>query len=494
MDRPARPVRVFVSYSSADRTHLKKLRTHLSLLEQQGWIVPWTDQAFTAGDTWEPILLEKLRNAELVLLLVSADFIASPYIQSVEMVEILNRHARGEVRVVPILVRPCDLAKSPLERLQVLPLDRKPVTKWSDADSAWMSVVEALRKLLETWQPASPEQTSANPFYFGGMVLEPQHFIGRTREIQRLMTGLRKGSSWLLLGERRMGKSSLLWHLATVHLPEEVRLEPVYLDLQALEGCTRERWLSHVLSSLRERARAKGLEWRGGEPSASSTQLQEVCRAWSLAGHRPVLLLDEGERMSDPSAGFDRDFLAVLRSMANAGQLSLVIACQTSPALQLIDANGTSPWTNLCQTEYLGGWKREEAQALLRRGEPVLGERWQTWLLEVAGLWPALLQYAAGLAMQEAPNGDIQRVLLERQLRVETRGLLEDLWRHRSPVEQEVLTSVLFGRPVRERFPVEIDELCIRGLLIDDRGVLTVPGALWRGCVKQMSEQRGAPP
>lgn len=234
-----------------------------------------------------------------------------------------------------------------------------------------------------------------NPFYYGGMVLEPTRFIGRTRLLNTLREQLVMGASWLVLGERRMGKSSLLWHLTTVTLSDLPGLEPVYLDLQRIERCDRQTWLIEVLRALRERARARGLEWPWGEPSADSELLRQVCMRWTQTGHRPVLLLDEGEKMGNPTLGFDRGFLDFLRSLNNARQLSLVIACQRSVALHLLESNGTSPWHNLCQTEYLGPWKRVESLELLKKGAPVLRADLQEWLVEQVGDWPGLLQYAA---------------------------------------------------------------------------------------------------
>lgn len=151
--KPAQPFRVFISYARKDDEHLIELEKHLSNLKQQGWIEPWTDRMFVAGDGWEDTLLEKLRESELVILLVSSDFNASGYIQDKELPLILERQKQNLVCVVPIIIRPVDIKGSVLADLQGLPLGRlrrlKPLTTWKNRDSAWLSVVKGLRERLE---------------------------------------------------------------------------------------------------------------------------------------------------------------------------------------------------------------------------------------------------------------------------------------------------------------------------------------------------------
>jgi hypothetical protein len=80
-----------------------------------------------------------------VLLLVSADFVASDYCYDIETKRALERLARGEIMVIPIILRPTDWAGAPFARLQALPRDAKPVTKWENRDDAWLDVVHGLR-------------------------------------------------------------------------------------------------------------------------------------------------------------------------------------------------------------------------------------------------------------------------------------------------------------------------------------------------------------
>lgn len=154
--KPATPFRVFISYARRDSEHLESLRTHLANLTRQGWIETWSDRNLYAGDTWEKELLQKLRSAEIVLLLVSADFHASNYIHDEELPEIIKRHQQDAIRVVPIVVRPAESKGSYPDSFQCLPLDEdrnlRPITSWDDRDQAWVSVVKELRLVLERLQ------------------------------------------------------------------------------------------------------------------------------------------------------------------------------------------------------------------------------------------------------------------------------------------------------------------------------------------------------
>ena len=116
-----RPARLFISYSHRDARALKKFLVHLSQLVRDGLVEPWHDRMIAPGQEWKRAIDENLLGADIILLLVSADFIHSPYCHDVEMQAAMERHARGEARVVPILVRPCDWDTAPFKELQALP-------------------------------------------------------------------------------------------------------------------------------------------------------------------------------------------------------------------------------------------------------------------------------------------------------------------------------------------------------------------------------------
>lgn len=144
-----RPARLFYSYSHKDETLRNELETHLKLLQRQGLIDAWHDRRIEAGDEWARSIDEELERADIILLLVSADFIASDYCYEKEMEHALKLEREGRARVIPIIVRDVNWRKAPFAKLQALPKDGLAVTKWPDKDSAWRNVSEGIEKVVE---------------------------------------------------------------------------------------------------------------------------------------------------------------------------------------------------------------------------------------------------------------------------------------------------------------------------------------------------------
>ncbi len=150
------PLELFFSYSHQDEALRDELETHLSLLENEGLIRTWHDRSIEAGQEWEREIDQHLRSADIILLLVSPPFMASRYCRSVEMKEALERHRRGEVRVIPIILRPVDWKSSPIGGLQALPRDAKPVVEWPLRDRAFFEIAIELRRTIAQVTAARP--------------------------------------------------------------------------------------------------------------------------------------------------------------------------------------------------------------------------------------------------------------------------------------------------------------------------------------------------
>jgi len=125
------------------------LETHLKILERRGLIATWHDRQIAAGEEWKGEIDENLERAEIVLLLVSAAFVASDYCYDGEMTRALERHESGEARVVPVILRDCLWQKAPFGKLQALPTDGKAVAKWRDKDTVWRNVAEGIELVVE---------------------------------------------------------------------------------------------------------------------------------------------------------------------------------------------------------------------------------------------------------------------------------------------------------------------------------------------------------
>ena len=128
---------------------MDELRTRLVELERQDLIEVWTDRDIQAGQDWEMVTREALEASDIVLALVSPDYIASDYAYGTEMVLAVRKYSRGDALVIPIIVRPADWMSSPLANFQALPKDARPISTWSNKDEAWLNVITGIRKAAE---------------------------------------------------------------------------------------------------------------------------------------------------------------------------------------------------------------------------------------------------------------------------------------------------------------------------------------------------------
>jgi len=142
------PVRLFYSYAHKDETLRNELETHLKILERRKLIAPWSDRRIMGGEKWEDRIDENLERADIILLLVSADFIASNYCWEKEMMRALERDAAHEAKVVPVILRDVNWAGAPFAKLQALPEGGKAVELWDNRDSAWRSVSEEIERVV----------------------------------------------------------------------------------------------------------------------------------------------------------------------------------------------------------------------------------------------------------------------------------------------------------------------------------------------------------
>jgi len=141
-------VSIFFCYAHEDEALLKQLKAHLIPLQRQGLIDVWHDRDISAGSEWEQEISQHLNAAQIILLLVSPDSMASDYCYSVEMKRALERHQRGKARVIPIILRHV-YWKGILGTLQALPTDAKPVKSWPDIDEAFFDITEGIRTVVE---------------------------------------------------------------------------------------------------------------------------------------------------------------------------------------------------------------------------------------------------------------------------------------------------------------------------------------------------------
>ncbi len=193
------PVEVFYSYAHKDESFRNKLETHLSLLQRQGLITAWHDRHIQPGTDWSQDIDEHLERASVILLLISADFLASDYCYGIEMQRALERHKANEARVIPILLRPVDWDKAPFAHLQALPTGAKPISTWRNRDAAFTDVAAGIRRVIEDLPTlAASAPRAALPRIWNIPYPRNSFFIGRDEILTRLHTQLQAGQATAL--------------------------------------------------------------------------------------------------------------------------------------------------------------------------------------------------------------------------------------------------------------------------------------------------------
>ncbi|MGH8546749.1 MAG: toll/interleukin-1 receptor domain-containing protein [Gammaproteobacteria bacterium] len=149
ISKPTAAIEVFFSYSHRDEELRDELSKHLAMLKRRHVITGWHDRKIGAGKEWESEIDHHLDTADVILLLISSDFLASEYCYDVEVRRAMARHDAREVRVIPVILRPVDWKGAPFGRLQALPKDAKPITTWANRDDAFLNVAEGIRAAIE---------------------------------------------------------------------------------------------------------------------------------------------------------------------------------------------------------------------------------------------------------------------------------------------------------------------------------------------------------
>ncbi len=139
------PLKVVISYSHKDEEFREMLDTHLTILERAKKIKVWNDRDLTPGEEWNEKIYNSIVAADIIILLVSGNFIASEFIWNNELPLAMSMHENGHATVIPIIIKSCEWKDAPFSRLQCLPKNGAPVAKWADRDEPMAEIAKAIR-------------------------------------------------------------------------------------------------------------------------------------------------------------------------------------------------------------------------------------------------------------------------------------------------------------------------------------------------------------
>lgn len=152
-------VNLFFSYCHVDEDLRNELEVHLTMLKRQGLITTWHDRRIVVGSEIDQDISQNLEDSDVILLLVSAHFLASNYCYEKEMVRALEKHELREAKVIPVILHPCDWHHAPFGKLLATPTDGKPVTMFANQQEAFTIIAKQIRVAIDELTVNSTSQS-----------------------------------------------------------------------------------------------------------------------------------------------------------------------------------------------------------------------------------------------------------------------------------------------------------------------------------------------
>jgi hypothetical protein len=341
----------------------------------------------------------------------------------------------------------------------------------------------------------------SNPFFHRGPIRDPAYFYGRQHELGQVMSLLGNQQSVSLVAQRRIGKTSFLFHIAHPQVFSAYGLRPgehlfVYVDCGGL-GHLDQPGLYRVLLEEIGDALADGgqgpahLEALEGDQPITYRAFERALRELARAGWKPIFLVDEFERMSH-NPHLDPDFFSGLRALAAKYPVAYVIASK-HPLLELTYADAStlsSPFFNIFASLRLGLFAEQEARELLGglagRGGVTFAPPTLEFLLHLAGPHPLFLQIAGYQAFELQRTGGTPLTPADQaELRDRFLAAAEEhyayYWRNLTPSEQRALAALPISQAERPDVTRRLEQAC---LILRRAGGYDYVSSAWRAFVE----------
>lgn len=143
-------IKIFISYCHRDETFKDELLAHLTPLKQLNLVDTWSDREILAGEEWNGEINNHLDAADIIIFIVSIDFINSSYCFDIEMERALERNDEKTACVIPVIARSCYWQHALFSKLQALPKDAKPIATWEHREAAYVDIVVGIKKVAES--------------------------------------------------------------------------------------------------------------------------------------------------------------------------------------------------------------------------------------------------------------------------------------------------------------------------------------------------------
>ncbi len=458
-----KPVEVFYAYAHADEILRHTLEKHLIALQHQGIICGWHDREIAAGDIRETAVNQHLNSAQLILLLISPDFLASDECYQMAL-HALERHAKGHTKVIPILLRPTDMSQLPFAHLSPLPSNNEPVTLWTNQDAAFVDIAKGIRQAAERLSNVPNSfirKSQGNPFN-PTQYISPHRFIGRTHELNEVFNILNENQSVSLVGEQLMGKTSFL-HKIIDHFKQHLPQKKILL-FSGLESASQSitNFIEHIIENHVETDNSDRLADQLGEWVSKNTYQNII----------PLIIVDDAEILFER---FPVRFLERLRGML--GRISFIFATQRDLDLLISEISRTSGLENRLKIIRLSLLEEHFADSIIQAGSPILSKEDQQLLKEWAGHHPFYLHLLGSHLFNVRLQGQHSEVAIDR-FYTEAAPKLRRIWNSLPEIDKITLQNLSQGK-----------QITTRQRILKIRGLITKEGQLFGRILQEWIEQ-----
>ncbi len=315
-----------------------------------------------------------------------------------------------------------------------------------------------------------------NPYLNRVAIRDCTQFFGRRKEVARIFSriGASRPQSISVVGDRRIGKSSLLNYILTAEIQRQHLARPeeyvfVFFDLQQRRNLSLNGFLEEWLTEIR---RVVG---EGAPAAQGSFDGVRAILEFLRGAHRKLIAIFDEFDIITSNRAFSADFFAFLRSLANNYEVAYITSSgRDLQELCHTDQIADSPFFNIFTNVYLRQFTNDEVRELIIRPSALAGIPLEAYVDEIrrfGGNFPFYIQIACSNYFEQLQDGALDRAAIEALFDDEVRGHFRYLWEHFSEVEHAVCRAVADGQqPAKEQTHV-LEDLKRAGYVIEENGM-----------------------
>ena len=449
---------IFLCHASEDKAIVEKLYDNLTEKNYH----PWLDQKdILPGQDWNAEIKKAMKKAAFTLVCLSDQSVRKRGYVNKEIKWAIDRQDEmltEDIFIIPVKLNPCELPDC-LENIQWVDLFHK-----NGFQRLTQAIDYQLKRIKSEFVSDVPDNPG-NPFFYGGAV-PSSLFYGR-KDVLSAIEGCITGKtlqSFSIVGERRMGKSSVLAYVRDCMIPQQPNINNyivVYLDLSR-PACHTKNGLMRTLRKKITRA------WQSPWPPDEDGEFEDFddfLEDLQAANKRFIMLMDEIEHIAKYPHEFDQ-LLEDFRANGQHGLFSMITASRIPLADICSDNELTSPFFNIFRQRYLPLISKEEWTSLVSDHMDVNTDE-INWIYQMAGGHPFFTQMAAYYLWDMKQEPEVNLNVLTQKVSIEFCSHFKYIWEKCTQNEQDALAYYL-GRSEKTPLLHVQNSLRQKGLILQE--------------------------